>query len=250
MKNKKLLALAIAMLICAVLSVFASADSSENYVYDGANLLTPSEETALAQRLEGLSLAFSTQITVVTLKSTNGQSIDTLIEKIYDDEGLGYGNEHNGVLLLVSMYPREYRILSNGLAAEAIKAGDIDNISDDIVSYLSDGEYATAFDIFADKCEYYLDGHINGFPFNFAEKLLVALIIGVVSGVIVAFILKAQLKSVKRQNLAHEYIKEGSMVITRRSDIFLYRNITKTAKPSNDSSSGSRSSRNVGGGSF
>jgi chromosome segregation ATPase len=46
-----------------------------------------------------------------------------------------------------------------------------------MVSDLSDGDYAVAFDVFVEQCDYYLDGYTNGFPFNFGKNLLIALII-------------------------------------------------------------------------
>ena len=162
---------------------------------------------------------------------------------------MGRGENRDGVLLLVCMESREYRILSNGYAGEAIGMDQIDAISDAIVSDLSDGDYADAFITFADNCAYYLDGYLNGFPFNTGKNLVIALIIGVVAGVIVAFVLKKQLKSVRQQKQANVYIKSGSMQIAASRDLFLYREVSKTKKASTNSSS-SGSSRNVGGGKF
>ena len=116
---------------------------------------------------------------------------------------MGHGENRDGVLLLVCMDSREYRILSKGFAGEAIGPDQIDAIGEAIVSDLSDGDYADAFFTFADQCAYYLDGYLNGFPFNFGKNLIVALIIGVVAGVVVALVLKKQLKSVRQQK--HTY---------------------------------------------
>jgi len=150
----------------------------------------------------------------------------------------------------VCMDPREYRILSNGFAGEAIDSGDIDDIGDAIVSDLSDGNYAAAFDEFADQCDYYLGGFINGFPFNFGKNLLICLVIGIIAGVVVAFILKGQLKTVRKQNQANVYVKPGSLQISVRRDLFLYRNVERRKKESSQSSGSSGSSRSTGGGSF
>ena len=69
-------------------------------------------------------------------------------------------------------------------------------------------------------------------------------------GLIVALVLKSQLKSVRKQNQANVYVKENSMVVTTRRDLFLYRDVRKTRKESSKSSGSGGSSRNVGGGSF
>ena len=67
------------------------------------------------------------------------------------------------------------------------------------------------------------------------------MVIGIVAGLIVVAILAGQLKSVKKQNQARDYVKAGSMRLTERSDIFLYRNVSRVKRDSGSSSSGSRS---------
>ena len=225
------------------------ASDADALVFDDAGLLSDTEEQALSEKLLDISQEYQAQIVVATISSMDDGDIDGFVEYLYDAMGFGYGENHDGVLLLVCMDPREYRILSNGMAADAISSSDIDTISDAIVSDLSDGDYVGAFDEFADQCAYYLDGHINGFPFNFGKSLIIALVIGILAGVIVAFVLKGQLKSVRKQNQANVYVKPGSMQVTVLNDFFLYRDVTRTKKESSNSS-GSGSSRNTGGGSF
>ena len=162
---------------------------------------------------------------------------------------MGYGERRDGVLLLVCMDDREYRILSNGYAGEAIGLSQIDAIGEAIVSDLSEAEYAEAFITFADRCGYYLNGYLNGFPFQWGKNLIIALVVGIAAGVITALVLRRQLKTVRQQKQANVYIKPGSMQITQSRDQFLYRELQRTAKQSSNSS-GSGSSRNVGGGSF
>lgn len=219
-------------------------------VWDEAELLNETEVAQLNSKLESISEKYKAEIRVVTLSSMDGGDIDEFLESLYDEAGFGYGENHDGVLLVVCMDPREYRILSNGFAGKAITSGDIDAIGEAFESDLSDGNYADAFDTFADKCEYYLDGHINGFPFNTGKNLLICLGIGLVVALIVTGIWKGQLKSVRKQSAANAYVKAGTMQITQSGDFFMYRNVTKTQKQSSSSSGSRGSSRSTGGGSF
>ena len=219
-------------------------------VWDEAELLNETEVAQLNSNLESISKKYKAEIRVVTLSSMDGGDIDEFLEYLYDESGFGYGENHDGVLLVVCMDPREYRILSNGFAGEAITSGDIDAIGETFKSDLSDGNYADAFDTFADKCEYYLDGHINGFPFNTGKNLLICAGIGLVVALIVTGIWKGQLKSVRKKSAANAYVKAGTMQITQSGDFFMYRNVTKTQKQSSSSSGSSGSSRSTGGGSF
>ena len=245
--KRKLLTMLLVVMLCVSLTISAFAASGAD-IYDEADLLSTQEETQLAEKLSEIGEEFDAQIVVMTVTSTSG-NIDAYIEDKFDSMNMGYGENRDGVLLLVCMESREYRILSNGYAGEAIGMDQIDAISDAIVSDLSDGDYADAFITFADNCAYYLDGYLNGYPFNAGKNLVIALIIGVVAGVIVAFVLKKQLKSVRQQKQANVYIKSGSMQITASRDLFLYREVSRTEKTSSQSS-GSGSSRNVGGGKF
>ena len=223
------------------------------FLFDEANLLSDSEEADLMEKLAQVSGDYNAQIVVYTIGSMNGGNIDSFVDYLYDSQNYGYGANRDGVLLLVCMDPREYRILSNGYAGVAIDPDAISNIGEAIVSDLSDGNYADAFHGFADECVYYLDGYLNGFPFNAGKSMLISLVIGVAAGVIVAFVLKGQLKSVHKQDRAHVYVKSDSMKVTVSNDIFLYRDVTRTKKESSNSSnsgSGGGSARSKGGGSF
>ncbi|MBO5976139.1 MAG: TPM domain-containing protein [Oscillospiraceae bacterium] len=225
----------------------------EEFVYDDAGLLSEAEETALVDKLTEVSHATNTQIVVATIESMDGGDIDGFVEYLYDTMGFGYGETHEGVLLLVCMDPREYRILSNGYAGEAIGPDQIDSLCDVVEFYLAKGNYATAFTLFANECEGYLEYYQAGSPFNVGKNLAISLVIGIIVGLIVVLIMKSKLKSVRKQNSAHVYVKPDSMKLTYSRDIFLYRNVTFTKKQerteSHSSGSGG-STRSVGGGSF
>ena len=226
-------------------------EAEKYFLYDEADLLNDAQEAALEKKLADVSGTYNAQIVVFTIASMDGADIDRYLDYLYDTMDFGYGENHDGVLLLVCMDPREYRILSNGFAGVAIDGDAIDTMGDAFVSDLSDGNFAAAFTQFADQCAYYLDGHLNGFPFNFGKNLLISLAVGIAVGLIVAFILKGQLKSVHKQSQANAYVKRNSMNLTHQSDIYLYRTVSRTKKSSSGSSSGSGgTARSKGGGSF
>lgn len=242
--------LLLALLLSMALPTYAA--STDEFLYDEADLLSQQEEAALAERLSQISSTYNAQVVIVTLNDMGGAGIDTYVEFLYDTMDFGYGANRDGVLLLISMDVREFRILTNGFAADAITLNDIDSISDGIVSDLSAGDYASAFDLFASDCRFYLDGYINGFSFPVGSSLLISLLIGFVIALIVTLVMKGQLKSVHRQSRASSYIKSGSMQLTTSRDLFLYRDVKRIKKETNNNNQNrsSGSSRNVGGRSF
>ena len=230
-----------------------AAKENEQFLYDEADLLTDPEEETLVQKLEEVSHATNAQIVVVTLASMDGGNIDEFIDYLYDNMGFGYGENHDGVLLLVSMDPREYRILSNGYAGTAIGPDQIDTLCDIVQPYLTKGSYATAFTYFANESEDFLAYYLAGSPFNAGKSFMISLVIGIIAGLITVFVMKGQLKSVRKQDSARVYVKKGSMRLTYSRDIFLYRNVERTKKQERveSTSSGSgNTARSKGGGSF
>ena len=231
----------------------AAMPENEQFLYDEADLLTDSEEVTLVEKLKDVSRACNAQLVVVTIASMDGGDIDSYVDYLYDSMGFGYGENHDGVLLLVCMDPREYRILSNGYAGTAIGPDQIDTLCDFMEIYLPNGHYTSAFHSFADQSGEFLEYYLMGSPFKVGKSLAISLIIGIIAGLIVAFILKGQLKSVRKQDQAYGYVKPGSMTVNLQYDIFLYRTVTRTKKQKRVESTSSGSgdtARSKGGGSF
>ena len=68
------------------------------------------------------------------------------------------------------------------------------------------------------------------------DSILTTVLISVGIGILLAFLipmsmLKGELKSVRRENAAANYVRENSMNLTAKRDIFLYRNVVRTPIP-------------------
>ena len=249
---KRVFSALLALILCAMLTVSVSAAQMPRLV-DAADLLTDSQESELLERLDAISAELQTDVVVITLESCGGYSADDVINAFFDEYEYGYGGNRDGVMLLLSMAERDWRILCNGFAADAITPSERDEIGDHIVEELSAGEYMEAFMEFISLCVYEIEGERNGFPFNFGLSLAVSVAIGFAAAFIATGIMRSKLKSVRSQTGAREYTKPGSMQLTRSSDLFLYRTVNRRHKPQ-QSSSGSRGGggggRHVGGGKF
>ena len=192
--KKSVFLIAFALLLCLSLPVGVFAEGVPN-LNDDANLLTDAQEARLQQRMDEIANTYKVEIVIVTVMNIGNASPSRFASSYYDDNQFGYGAGRDGVLLLVSMRDRDYYILSNGLGAAAISNADIQDIGDAIVSPLGNADYADAFDIFLDKCEYQLNGELNGFPFAFGKNILIALAIGFAAGLLATGIMKSKLKS-------------------------------------------------------
>lgn len=248
---KRIVTLILTLVLCLALAVQVRAAQLPRLV-DAANLLNDTHEAELLDRLDRVSEELQADVVIVTMDSCGGYSADEVIEALYDEYGYGIGPNQDGVMLLLSMAERDYRIHSEGYASDAITMGDIDDIGAHIVEELSDGAYMEGFMEFVSLCEYELEAERYGEPFNFGMNLILSLVIGFVVAFIATGIMRSQLKSVRSRSGAKEYTKPGSMQLTRSGDLFLYRTVDRRYSPRERSSgSGSRGGGgNTGGGKF
>lgn len=250
---KKMFSILLALLLCMALAAPVLAADAPRLV-DDAGLLTSSQERSICSKLDEISEQYQVDVVIVTVDSTGSYGPDRFTKAFYEEYDYGYGPDRDGVILLVAMDERDYRILSNGFAAQAISRSEIYEIGDRIQPDLSDGDYADAFRKFADACVYEIDGELNGFPFDFGMSLLISLGIGLAVAGIATGIMAAQLRSVRRRYEAGEYTRPGSMKLTQSGDLFLYRTVSRRRRQTEYSGSrggrSSRSSSNIGGGKF
>lgn len=264
----------ITLLIClaVVLSVasFASAQGIPDKrqcarIVDDADLLSESEENALLSALDAESEENQFDFVIHTTDSLGGMRIENYADDYFDYNGFGYGENGDGVVLVIAMDIREYYISTCGRGIELFPDEAIDYCEDAFLSYLSSGDYYLACDAFINAATYVAENGIDSvysgnapdFDFNFdygngdyyygddyyydeftiAEKIGVSLIVGFIIAIIVGFTQAAKLKSVRSQRSAVNYVKENSFRLSQQSDRFLYRNVTKVRKPKQTSSS-------------
>lgn len=235
-------------LLCIAVSATIPGEPAES-LKDGANLLSDSEKAKLSSKLKDYTEKHDVQIAIVTIDGLDGEDAKDVADALYDKYSFGVGEERNGVMLLISVDEelgedgRDYAVRIYGdTALDAIGDSEYESIMDEVLPSLRSDNFYTAFVAFADECEYYINGEINGFPFDYGKKLVISLIIGLVVALIATSVMKGKLKSVRFQSAASNYVKDGSMNVTVSRDFFLYRNITRTAKPKDNSSSSGRSS--------
>lgn len=247
---KKILSILFALLLCVAALCFAvsAEETSPAHVVDEADLLTESEEELLESRLGELSEKYKMDIVILAVESVGNKTPREYADDYYDYNGYGYGSNYDGLLLLVSMEERDWYISTCGEAIYAFTDSNIDTIGSHITDDLGNENYYFAFSTFADECEYYIDGHINGFPFDYGMNLVISVVVGLIVAAIATSIMKSKLKSVRYQNQAADYVKSGSMNLTLSRDFYLYRTVTRTEKPKESSTHTSSSGRTHGGG--
>ena len=216
---------------------------------DDADLLSDREESRLLEKLDNISEKNKCDVAIVTVYSLDEKTATAYADDYFDYNGYGYGTNDDGVLFLISMEKRDWAISTYGYGITALTDAGQQRIMQECKPYLSKGDYSEAFNIFADRCDEFIASARNGKiidvdtlpkePFPVGKNLLIALLIGAVVGAFAVMSMMAKLKSVHLQSSAVDYVKPGSLNVTQRNDIYLYRTVNRTKIES--SSGGSHS---------
>ncbi len=211
---------------------------------------------------------------VTVAELPDGYTAQSYADDVFDYFGYGYGTSDAGILLLLTMEEREWAVSTYGYGITAFPEGIVDLIMDDCLYYISDGAYFNGFSCFAQLCDEYItkakngytednayvgydpffgtgDGYYSsddamaiiggaagptaitvtgGIPFALPLSLIAGFII---SGLIVGA-WKSELNSVGKQSGASEYAKSDSIRVTLSRDLFLYRNVSRIRRQTQD----------------
>ncbi len=258
MKKCILLLLCTATLLTLFGTFAVSATVTQEYVVDKADLLDTKETVDLSSKLYQIGMEYGMSIVVLTVDTLEGKSPRAYADDFYDYQQPPYGKD--GILLLVCTESNDWYISTSGFGITAFTDAGIEYISDRFVPFLSDGEYAKAFETYADLCEEFIikaragepydRWNLPKDPFNFMMNGLVAVGIGLVVAFIAMSGMKAKLNSVRQQAGASAYVKDDSLHIAEASDLYLYSTVSRVRRETSQGSSTHRSSsgRSHGGG--
>lgn len=249
MKNKiSAFTLALLILIMSVsLPVFAAKATTDRVLprmNDEAGLIDAKSEKKLNSKLDALSEEWQFDFAALTVNSTNGKDIIAFSDDYFDYNGFGIGEDRSGVVLVISMNPRECYISARGEGTKYFDYDDCQDIIDEFYNELTSGNYAEVFNIFADSACNRLDEGRNGKTFSYRWNsfisdwqvtILVPIGIGIVLAIITIVILISGNKSVRKNPDAEAYQVAGSFVLSRSDDYFSHKNVSRTPKAESNS---------------
>lgn len=249
---KKFMCLLLVLLLLAV-----PVSAQWDLLYDGEGLLTTEEAIMLESDYADFAANCGFTPILVTTDSFEGKDPDTYAGNWYDS----HGYPEDGILLLVSLTEGQWYILTNGACYDRIPNWEAEMIGEELVAYLRAGEFYEAFALFPELAldAYSEDSSISSqggadapatHQKHYGKTIAICMAVGMVIGLIAVGIMAAQMKSVRAQNAASDYVRPGSMHLTNRRDIFLYSHVSRTPKPkpSSGGSHGGGGSRGGAGG--
>lgn len=230
-----------ALLLCVMPAMFVYAADDMPRLVDEADLLSDSDEAELLGKLDEISERQQMDIVVLTVNSLEGKSPEEYADDFYDYNGYGFGDGRDGILFLISMGEREMCMSTTGYGITAFTDAGQNYIYDQIMTYIKDGDYATAFTTFATQCDGFITQARTGEPydidnlpqepFSVIGALIIAVGIGFIISLIATGIMRLQLHSVYSRQAAEDYMIKDSMQVTRSNDLFLYKQVERREKP-------------------
>lgn len=247
---KKIITLMIVLLmIFSAGSLAADADR----VADRAMLLDENEEDILRGQISRIADEHQFDAVILTVLSLEGKSAQEYADDYFDYNGYGYGSGHDGILIMVSVGQRDWAISTCGRGQEVFTQYGLEQLSEQILPYLKEDDYFQAFERFLELTADYLDEAEDNRPYDVNNKpyieepaepdgginvttyIIACAAVGLTAAFITTGSMKRKLKSVRPQHNAHQYARNFELTSAR--DMFLYRTVTKTARPTQDSSS-------------
>lgn len=241
---KRIFILLLSVLLCLSLAAPVFATEPEDYddnllLIDDADLFSDSEEEELNDYLHQMSQSANAELVVLTIDSLEGESPNDYADAYYDDNDFGYGDERDGVILLIAMESRDVCVSVNGNVYKRVKPQKIRN---SITSYLTDGNYYYAVQKYAALCEKKLTGPLVSYG-----CIPISLLIGFLVSLIITSAMKGSMKSVTKQFNATSYVRDQSLQVSQAQDTFLYMHVDRVARATESSSGGGGRSFSSGG---
>lgn len=222
-------------------TLYQNVDRVLPLVVDNADVLTAEEEAYFLERCQAFTEKYKCEIAIVTITDLEGKTVQEYADDFYDYNGYGYGENKDGLLCLYldgEEGQRNATLSTYGTAQENIGDDEIEDILLAIAGSARFEEFKDAFDYFIDMSE----EAIKPMPPLF--WFLICLVVGIVIGLLITNTMASKNYSVHKKDTAADYVREGTLMITGRNDMF--RNTRVNVTPTSKSSSGSSSSGSSG----
>jgi uncharacterized protein len=257
-KIKGFLLLSITLLIIPLFSITARADAEDLWdsydvpssrqkelLVDKADLLTDDEEADLLQLLESVSQNRQCNIVVLTVDDYTGP-IQDYADDYFDYNGFGADYNDSGILFMLCMGTREWAFSTSGEGIYAFTDYGQEELIDNILPYLSDGDYYRAFTTYAKMCDDYLGSYEDGAAIDVdntyrssgdnIKLILISLLCGFGAALIPIFFMGAQLKTVHSQANAAGYQSHQGLNMKSHEDRYVTTRVTHTPIPKDNDS--------------
>lgn len=229
-----------------------ASEAQLSHVTDAAGLLDSTEVAELEAKAQAIEDAYDFGVYIVTVDDYTDISTTSVFDaamSIYKGYSLGAGDGDDGLLLLMSMYDRDYSLITYGdFGNYAFNDEARESLTDYFLDDFSDDDWFWGFNDYLDVAALYTESARAGAPYTsdnvimtedeistsiflgFAAMFILPLIIAL----IVVAVQSSKMKSVAAATQAAEYAV-GGLVLTDQRDDFTHTTRIVTRVQTNNS---------------
>ena len=234
MKKRIFVLLTALCMLLSALPVFG-AEMTEQRVFDYAELIDEADEREMHLWIQDMRENWGMDLAYLTTDDTEGKSVQQYGADFYVEHDLGLGENYDGVIFVLDMGNREGQIITSGKAIDIYTDYYIDQMWDNMVGYLSDGDYYNAFfSLYMDMNElageyeqYQTDPDSFISDYSKAQKqksiftsLGIAAIFSLVIAGFAVSSMKKACRNVRPYTDGRAYLKENGFYLTTNQDSF------------------------------
>ncbi len=261
MKKRCLALLCAALLFLAVLPV--RADTAASCVVDHAGLLDAGEVADLGRRAETIAQTYQCGLYIVTVADYRDYGVTPFDAacNLYRDWDLGMGAGKDGLILLLSMDDRDFATATYGPWAQSVFTDDVlQHQEPEFLDDFGDDAWYDGFSDFLTTSEGYLEIVRSGKTVDTSRRALTSgrlaavivqdLLGGAAIALVICFVIKAGMKSVRKSADAKDYAVSGGENLSVCTDRFTHTTQTRRVIQTTRTSGGGGGSRGFSGGGF
>lgn len=257
---KKRLFASLLLALCLLLPLGGAALAAVSYVTDEAGLLSAGEIQALESRAGQIAEEYGCAPYILLVQDFRDY-VDTydIFEAgmdIYERWGLGYGQEKNGLLLILSMDERDYALVTYGsLSHVAFTDFGQDYLEENFLDDLGYDDWAAGLSDYLEYSASLLEQAENGVPYDVDTAPRgfnpLIIIIPLVVALVVCLVMAGQMRTANRKTGARDYVIQSGTNMRVVQDIFTHRTVSRQVIQQNSGGGGGTSinSRGFSGGS-
>ncbi len=253
---KKILSLLLALALACALAVTASALEADGCVTDLYGLLEPEQEQALEEKASRISQTYGRGVYIFIVDDYTrygSGSLYTTAGDVYLAAGMGVGEYRDGLLLMLSMEQRMAALISHDGSGQFVTADGKDWLAPKYLTYFEENAWYEGLDAYLENSGLLLQMAAEGEPMTWRNRpgvqaagVGLSLLLGFLAALLIVKLQERKLRSVFRRTTAGQYVAQGGVTITNRSDQFLHRRTTRRKIEKKQTSGGSRSADSRG----
>ena len=250
--KKRILFFLLAVFLCVSLALPGAARGlSGTYVIDEAGLLSRNEFEDLEQEAQEIARKWDCGVYLAVVEDYRlyGRTPEQAAIAIYEANGWGLTEDHDGFMLLLSMAERDFWLMCHGREGNYAlsAAGGRERLQDEFLPDLADNDWYDGFSAYFSASDDFLKAAARGKPLGEkgASPLLICGIsagVAVVVALIVCMVFKSQMNTAVQQVDADDYVTRDGVTITDRTERYTHTTTSRTKIERTNASSGSSGS--------